>query len=64
MLHSVVAIGSFGNIRVAGGMTQTSPELFVTPNWLNERKWLVRPDGKPFFSLGLNSFDPARLGYR
>jgi len=43
--------------------TQTDPEGFFS---LGKRKghwWLTTPEGKPFFTLGLNHIDPASLRY-
>ncbi len=43
--------------------TQQSPEGFFS---LGERKdhwWLTTPEGKPFFTMGINHIDPASLRY-
>ena len=43
--------------------TQVDPKGFFT---LGKRKghwWLITPDGKPFFTIGLNHIDPASLRY-
>ncbi|MEM8952607.1 MAG: agarase [Verrucomicrobiota bacterium] len=43
--------------------TQVEPEGFFT---LGKRKghwWLITPEGKPFFTMGLNHIDPASLRY-
>ncbi|MEO2019023.1 MAG: agarase [Fuerstiella sp.] len=43
--------------------TQTEPEGFFTLGKRKERWWLITPDGKPFFTMGLNHIDPASLRY-
>ncbi|MEM7145016.1 MAG: agarase [Verrucomicrobiota bacterium] len=43
--------------------TQISPEGFFTLGRQEDRWWLITPDGKPFFSIGLNHIDPASLRY-
>ncbi len=43
--------------------TQSEPEGFFT---LGQRKghwWLITPEGKPFFTLGVNHIDPATMRY-
>ena len=49
--------------RLAGQTTQADADGFFTLGRLSGRWWLVAPDGKPFFSLGLNHIDPASLRY-
>ena len=44
--------------------TQVDPEGFWSLAWREEPWWLITPDGKPFFSLGLNHIDPASLRYQ
>ena len=43
--------------------TQVAPKGFFTLAQRQGRWWLVKPDGGPFFSLGLNHIDPASLRY-
>ncbi len=43
--------------------TQAKPDGFFTLGQRDDHWWLVTPDGKPFFSLGLNHIDPASLRY-
>ena len=63
-LVSALALGaSFGGTRLAASTTQTEPEGYFTLGRRKGRWCLVDPDGDPFFSLGLNHFDPASLRY-
>ena len=43
--------------------TQPEPDGFFTPGKRKDHWWLITPDGKPFFSMGLNHIDPASLRY-
>ena len=43
--------------------TQAKSEGFFTLGQRDDHWWLISPDGKPFFSLGLNHIDPASLRY-
>ncbi len=43
--------------------TQLEPEGFFTLGQRQGHWWFVDPAGKPFFSIGLNHFDPASLRY-
>lgn len=43
--------------------TQLEPEGFFTLGQRQGHWWFVDPRGKPFFSVGLNHFDPASLRY-
>lgn len=43
--------------------TQTDPRGYFTLGRKGNRWWLMTPDGKPFFSMGLNHIDPATLRY-
>ncbi|QDT98598.1 hypothetical protein [Gimesia aquarii] len=43
--------------------TQTKPEGFFTLGKKDDRWWLIGPDGKRFFTLGLNHVDPATIRY-
>jgi len=54
-------------LRWAGGApaktTQASPGGFFTLGRRKDHWWLVTPEGRPFFSLGLNHIDPATMRY-
>ena len=43
--------------------TQIDREGFFTLGRRQDHWWLISPDGKPFFTLGLNHIDPATLRY-
>ena len=43
--------------------TQLERDGFFTLGQRAHHCWLITPDGKPFFSIGLNHFDPATLRY-
>ncbi len=43
--------------------TQIEPEGFFTLGRRKGHWWLIAPDGKPFFTIGLNHIDPASLRY-
>ncbi len=43
--------------------TQPEPEGFFTLGKRNDHWWLITPEGKPFFTIGLNHIDPASLRY-
>ena len=43
--------------------TQPEPEGFFTLGRRKDHWWLITPDGKPFFTMGLNHIDPASLRY-
>lgn len=43
--------------------TQTEPDGFFTLGKRKEHWWLITPDGKPFFTIGINHIDPASLRY-
>lgn len=70
-LNSVFATGSgavlwpltrsFG--QTAPDTTQTEPEGFFTIGKQKEHWWFITPDGKPFFSMGINHIDPASMRY-
>lgn len=61
--------GSTGALTVAGpeaavaATTQPDPDGFFTLQKRRDRWWLLTPDRRPFFSLGLNHIDPASLRY-
>lgn len=48
---------------VAAKTTQLEPEGFFTLGRRKDCWWLITPDGRPFFSMGLNHIDPASLRY-
>lgn len=43
--------------------TQIEPNGFFTLGKRKAHWWLITPEGKPFFSMGLNHIDPASLRY-
>ena len=43
--------------------TQIEPKGFFTLGRRKDHWWLIKPDGKPFFTMGLNHIDPASLRY-
>ena len=63
VLSSVLGLSAVADASAARRTTQASPAGFFTLDRRNERWWLVTPEGKPFFSLGLNHIDPASLRY-
>ena len=48
-----------GNIKT----TQINTNGFFTLNNIDNKWWLINPEGNPFFSIGLNHIDPASLRY-
>lgn len=57
----LVADDTSGNAQVR--TTQVEPSGFFTLGKRKDHWWLITPDGKPFFSIGLNHLDPASLRY-
>ncbi len=43
--------------------TQASARGFFSLGKRNDHWWLITPEGKPFFTMGLNHIDPASLRY-
>lgn len=43
--------------------TQVDAEGFFTLGKREDHWWLITPDGKPFFTIGINHIDPATLRY-
>ncbi|MEM8736119.1 MAG: agarase, partial [Planctomycetota bacterium] len=43
--------------------TQIEPDGFFTLDQRNDRWWLIDPEGKPFFTMGMNHIDPASMRY-
>ena len=41
--------------------TQVEPEGFFTLGQQKNHWWLITPEGKPFFTMGINHIDPASL---
>ena len=68
-LKSAVALGVGSTIasqvksETLRETTQPSPEGFFTLGQHKDHWWLITPDGKPFFSVGINHIDPASLRY-
>ena len=60
----LVLAGSLPRLTAADAKTtQGAPRGFFTVAQRKGRWWLIQPDGRPFFSLGLNHIDPASLRY-
>jgi hypothetical protein len=49
--------------RGSSSGSATSYKNFFKLKYYKKRFWLTTPDEKPFFSIGLNHFDPASLRY-
>jgi hypothetical protein len=70
-LRSVIAAGTASGGLLSHGRagqpvaetTQPQPDGFFTLGRRKEHWWLITPDGKPFFSTGVNHIDPATLRY-
>ena len=60
-LVQVPVLSLAGNSRIK--TTQIDPEGFFTLGRQKGRWLLITPEGKPFFSVGLNHIDPATLRY-
>ena len=60
--YSAVAATAGGGSSAAR-TTQTEPDGFFTLGRRGGHWWLITPEGRPFFSLGLNHIDPASLRY-
>ena len=60
--YSTIA-ATAGRGSYAAQTTQTQPDGFFTLGRRGGRWWLITPEGRPFFSLGLNHIDPASLRY-
>ena len=43
--------------------TQPEPRGFMTLGRRKDHWWLITPEGKPFFTLGVNHIDPATMRY-
>ena len=43
--------------------TQSEPQGFFTLGRRKDHWWFITPNGKPFFSLGVNHIDPATMRY-
>jgi hypothetical protein len=54
---------SFENSNAATKTTQVNADGFFTIGQRNGRWWLIAPEGRPFFSIGLNHIDSATLRY-
>lgn len=66
-LRSGAALATSGAVTAArlveAKTTQTEPNGFFTLGQRDNHWWLITPDGKPFFTLGVNHIDPATLRY-
>ena len=47
----------------AASTTQIESKGFFTLGKRKDHWWLITPDGKPFFTMGINHIDPASLRY-
>ena len=54
---------SLKSSKAAVKTTQINAEGFFTIGQRNGRWWFITPEGKPFFSIGLNHIDSATLRY-
>ena len=43
--------------------TQVNPDGFFTLGQRKDHWWLITPDGRPFFTMGVNHIDPATMRY-
>lgn len=59
---SVASLPQFASASPAK-TTQPEPNGFFTLGNRQHHWWLITPDGKPFFTIGLNHIDPASLRY-
>ncbi len=71
-LHALAGCGAallsakINSVALAGTQattTQHEPAGYFTLAQQQGRWWLVTPEGRPFFSIGLNHIDPATLRY-
>ena len=63
-LQSSLALGaSTASSAYAAPTTQVKPDGFFTLDRGQDRWWLITPERKRFFSIGLNHIDPASLRY-
>ena len=46
-----------------GSKGKSKSEGFFTLDQRKNHWWLITPDGKPFFTIGLNHIDPASMRY-
>ncbi len=58
-----VPLLSFGSKAKAIQSTQIDPKGFFTIGKGKDHWWLITPEGKPFFTIGMNHIDPASLRY-
>jgi hypothetical protein len=67
MALGLVALSGPLQRLTAGGCemntTQLKPEGFFTLGQRDGHWWLIAPDGKPFFTIGINHIDPATARY-
>jgi hypothetical protein len=62
---TVLGVGTLGvpNEIFSSATNKFEPDGFFTLGQRQEHWWLITPEGKPFFSIGLNHIDPASLRY-
>lgn len=62
--HFVVTLASTAvTARAAGNTTEPRPDGYFTVAQRKGRWWLVTPESRPFFSIGLNHIDPSPLRF-
>ena len=64
-LSASLSAASLSQYALAAPIKTTQPEPggFFTLGKRQDHWWLITPDGKPFFTMGLNHIDPASLRY-
>ena len=66
-LKTAIGLGAGASVASLGPTlaktTQLEPRGFFTLGQRKDHWWLLSPNGKPFFSIGLNHIDPASLRY-
>jgi hypothetical protein len=64
-LSAGLSVASLSQFAQAAPSTtsQPEPEGYFTLGMRKNHWWLITPDGKPFFTIGLNHIDPASLRY-
>ena len=60
---AAIAAATGALIRTTNALDPGSPRDLFTLGQRSGRWWLITPEGKPFFSIGLNHIDPSPLRY-
>ena len=55
---------SFESAEASAQTTQVNTRGFFTVGQRKGRWWFITPEGRPFFSIGLNHIDSATLRYK